>query len=74
MGFDRNLEAKYAWGKELGKGGNGVVRVVRDLATGEEYACKSIRKVLNEASEKKRAGHLDSIKREVEVLRRLTGR
>jgi calcium-dependent protein kinase len=58
----------------LGKGGNGVVRLVVDKLTGEEYASKSIRKVLPDASsEKKREGHIASIKREVEVLRRLEG-
>lgn len=46
-------------------GGNGVVRVVTDRATGQQYACKSIRKVLADASDKKRAGHVDSLRREV---------
>jgi serine/threonine protein kinase len=76
LGYDRNIDEKYTWGQELGKGGNGVVRVVRDRATGEEYACKSIAKVLPPgaaASESKRAGHVESIKREIEVMRRLAG-
>ena len=28
FGYEKNIEDKYIWGKELGKGGNGVVRVV----------------------------------------------
>lgn len=74
FGYDRNLDIKYDWGKELGKGGNGVVRVVVDRATGQEYACKAIQKVLaGDFSDTKKAGHVDSIKREVEVLRKLSG-
>lgn len=74
FGYARDIDSKYEWGKELGKGGNGVVRVVVDRMTGEEYACKAIKKVLEgDFSDKKKAGHVDSIKREVEVLRRLSG-
>ena len=71
LGYSTNIEEKYEWGKELGKGGNGIVRVVVDRLTGEEYACKAIRKLPPEdCSDKKKAGHIDSIKREIEVLRR----
>lgn len=74
FGYPRDIDAKYAWGAELGKGGNGTVRVVHDRATGESYACKAIRKVLQgEHSEVKHRNHHDSIRREVEVLRRLDG-
>lgn len=74
FGYDREIDKKYDWGKELGKGGNGVVRVVVDRATGQEYACKAIKKVLEgDLSDKKKAGHVESIKREIEVLRRLSG-
>jgi calcium-dependent protein kinase len=74
LGYNRDIEEKYEWGKELGKGGNGVVRVVVDRLTGEEYACKAIRKLPpQDCSDKKKTGHIDSIKREVEVLRRLAG-
>jgi hypothetical protein len=45
LGFPRNIEDNYTWGPRLGKGGNGVVRVVTDKRTGTEYACKSIVKV-----------------------------
>lgn len=73
LGYDRDIERLYEWGRQLGKGGNGVVRIVTDRLSGTEYACKAIKKVLSEASDKKKAGHIDSIKREVEVLRRLSG-
>ncbi|KXZ52793.1 hypothetical protein GPECTOR_8g180 [Gonium pectorale] len=72
--YQTNIEAAYSFGRELGKGGNGVVRVVTKLDSGEEFACKSIRKTLPaDASEKKRQGHLDSIRREVQVLTKLKG-
>lgn len=74
LGFHRNIESKYQWGKELGKGGNGCVRVVADKETGAEYACKVISKVpAATASAGKKEGHLDSIAREIEVLSRLKG-
>lgn len=74
FGYDKDIESKYEWGRELGKGGNGVVRIVIDRATHEEYACKGLPKVLGgDTSESKRRGHVDSIKREVEVMRRLKG-
>ena len=74
LGFPRGLEDKYEWGRELGRGGNGVVRVVRDRATGEEWACKSLPKAAPAgAGDRKRAGHLEALRREVEVLRRLDG-
>lgn len=74
FGYDRDIESKYEWGRQLGKGGNGVVRVVECKDSGEQYACKAIGKVLEgDYSDKKKAGHVDSIRREVEVLRRLSG-
>jgi calcium-dependent protein kinase len=75
LGYSRDIDAKYEWGKELGKGGNGVVREVTSKETGEVFACKAIGKHLTGAdvSEKKRSGHIDSIRRELEVLRRLSG-
>jgi calcium-dependent protein kinase len=74
LGYSRGIEDKYEWGKELGRGGNGVVRVVRDRKTGDEWACKSLPKQAPAgAGDRKRAGHLDALRREVEVLRRLEG-
>lgn len=48
FGYLRGLEKKYRITKELGKGGNGVVRLVEELATGQEFALKSIPKVLTD--------------------------
>lgn len=73
FGYPRNLVDRFEVAEQLGKGGNGVVRVVKDRATGVEFACKSIPKVLKEASAVKAAGHHASIQREVEVLTRLKG-
>lgn len=75
FGYLRGLERKYRIVRALGKGGNGVVRVVEELATGQEFALKSIPKTLTdpELSEAKRKGHGEAVKREVEVLRRLRG-
>ena len=38
---------RYELGRELGKGGFGVVRVVKSRDSGKEYACKSIGKHLD---------------------------
>jgi hypothetical protein len=75
FGYDRGIEDRYAWGRELGKGGNGVVRAAVDRASGAEFAVKVLPKALSgpDASEAKRRGHVESIRREVEVLRRLSG-
>lgn len=74
FGYEKNIDSKYDWGRQLGKGGNGVVRVVQHKESGQEYACKAIKKVLEgDYSDKKKAGHVDSIRREVEVLRKLSG-
>lgn len=50
-------------------------RVARCRATGTEFACKSLPKVLQDpsVSEAKRQGHVEAIKREIDVLRRLRG-
>lgn len=48
FGYSRGLEKKYEVLRELGRGGNGVVYVVRDRGTGAEYALKSIPKVLTD--------------------------
>lgn len=73
FGYQKNLEERFEVKGWLGKGGNASVKVVQDRETGEEFACKSILKVLKEASVVKAAGHHDSIRREVEVLTRLKG-
>ena len=75
-GFPRSsIESKYRIGKELGQGGFGSVRVVEDLSNGAQFAVKSIRKSLDipnvTAAQLER--HLDNIRREVQVLRKLRG-
>jgi len=47
-GYLKDLDARFALGRTLGRGGSGLVRVVRERASGEEYACKTIRKDLRE--------------------------
>ncbi|CAD7698186.1 unnamed protein product [Ostreobium quekettii] len=73
LGFPRGLEDVYEWGEELGKGGFGAVRLVRSKASGQEFACKSLPKELRApgVSEKQQARHVEMIKREVAVLKRL---
>lgn len=73
-GYAKNYHEKYTRGPVLGRGGFGVVAVVRDRETGKEYACKSINKRLEgNVSDKKQARHIGNIRREVSVLRRLRG-
>lgn len=83
------LEAKYEFGETIGQGGNGVVRIVwtrqqdgQQPATGERYACKSIAKkrflpgcrpVSVEASRRMDEERIGKIKREIDVLQRLSG-
>ena len=47
-GYLRGVEARFIFGRTLGHGGSGLVRTVRDRTSGEEFACKSIRKDLRE--------------------------
>lgn len=46
-----------------------------EKATGQEYACKSVCKRLNipNLSAAKQAAHIDNIKREIAILKRLRG-
>lgn len=74
-GYARDFEKHFDVGRSLGKGGFGTVNLVIEKATGNEYACKSIKKrleVLNVSAERQ-AQHLDNIDREATVLRRLRG-
>ena len=47
-GYLKDLDARFVLGRTLGRGGSGLVRVVRERMSGEEYACKTIRKDLRE--------------------------
>jgi len=73
FGYGTNYERRYTFEKELARGGNGVVHLVKDNETGQQFAIKSIPKVLTDPrlSEKKILEHKDAIKREVEVMKRL---
>ncbi len=68
-GFAPGFEQKYTRvsAKTLGKGGFGEVCICTSNATGTEYACKSISKVLDvpNISAAREAQHINNIKREV---------
>ena len=72
----RSIESKYRIGKEIGQGGFGSVRIIEDLSNNRaQFAVKSIRKSLDipnvTAAQLER--HLENIRREVQVLRKLRG-
>jgi hypothetical protein len=75
FGYSRALEQRFRVKREIARGGNGVVTLVEDIHTGQEWAMKSVPKVLTDpsASARKREGHAAAVRREVEVLRRLRG-
>ena len=78
FGYARNMEQKFIIKDEIARGGNGVVFLVMDRTTGQEWAMKSIPKVLPRdgsvsVSDQKRMDHANAIRREVDVLRRLRG-
>ncbi|KFM26919.1 Calcium-dependent protein kinase 29 [Auxenochlorella protothecoides] len=74
-GLPKNFDSLFELGATLGKGGFGLVRVATEKATGQEYACKSVCKRLNipNLSAAKQAAHIDNIKREIAILKRLRG-
>lgn len=75
IGAARDFHQKYTAGANLGSGGFGTVKVVTENETGKEYACKSICKILEEKGigGKKQKRHIDNVRREIAVLRRLRG-
>ncbi len=76
FGFNRQpVRTKYVVKREIARGGNGVVFLVQDVKSGQEWAMKSIPKVLDGegVSERKRLDHAQAVKREVEVMKRLSG-
>lgn len=74
-GYEKGLTDTFEIGAQIGKGGFGLVRVVKEKSTGTEYACKSIKKALEipNISEDKQFQHLDNIDREIKVLKLLRG-
>ncbi|KAL4458324.1 hypothetical protein ABPG75_013189 [Micractinium tetrahymenae] len=75
LGYKSGFAQAYVLERELGRGGNGVVRLATQVTTGRKFAVKSIPKVLNDpnASERKRAEQIPYLRREVEVLLALRG-
>ncbi|XXG61117.1 hypothetical protein AAC387_Pa04g2852 [Persea americana] len=62
IGRKNKLDQEYVLGLEIGEGKFGSVRVCRCLATGAEFACKTLRKAGGE-----------SVHREVEIMQHLSG-
>lgn len=62
------MKSKYTIGKELGRGQFGVTFSCTEIATGHQYACKSIlkRKLLSKNDR-------DDMKREVHIMQHLSG-
>jgi len=75
FGYSLNVEKRFKIEREIARGGNGIVFLVIDTDTGQEWAMKSIPKVLSDPklSDRKRDDHINAIKREVDVMRRLRG-
>ena len=75
LGYQRGLSSRFDIGEKIGSGGNAEVWVVQDKTTRKVFACKSISKTLEgrNVSDLKSAGHIASIKREIQVLKKLRG-
>lgn len=74
-GYPRTFADLFTVEQVIGQGGFGKVRVVVEKATGAQFACKSIKKLLDvpNISPEKQAQHLDNIDREIKVLKKLRG-
>ena len=75
LGYSREFSSRFDIGEKIGSGGNATVYVVSDKMTRKVFACKSIKKTVEgpNISEFKHAGHVASIKREIQVLKKLRG-
>ena len=74
FGYSRQLHTRYDIGEQLGSGGYASVYTAKDKRTAQVLACKSIAKsVETGASPAKAAEHIEAIKREILVLKRLRG-
>ncbi len=75
IGAAKDFHAKYSVGSIIGKGGFGTVKIVKEKETGKEFACKTICKRLEEKgiAGKRQARHVNNVRREIAVLRRLRG-
>jgi calcium-dependent protein kinase len=63
-----NLRDLYALGRKLGQGQFGTTYLCTELATGDEYACKSIskRKLISRED-------IDDVRREIQIMHHLSG-
>ena len=74
FGYPRHFHGRYSVGEQLGSGGYASVFLVTDKQTSKTLACKSISKSREAgASSDKEAEHIEAIKREILVLKRLRG-
>jgi len=63
---DDDIHQNYTFGKELGRGEFGVTYHCTEIATGENYACKTISK-----SKLRTEVDIEDVRREVEIMRHL---
>ncbi|XP_006657762.1 calcium-dependent protein kinase 19 isoform X2 [Oryza brachyantha] len=63
-----DVRSAYSLGKELGRGQFGVTYLCTEIATGKQYACKSIskRKLVSKADK-------EDIRREIQIMQHLSG-
>ncbi|CAA3021674.1 calcium-dependent kinase 2-like [Olea europaea subsp. europaea] len=63
-----DINSHYSLGKELGRGQFGVTHLCTDIATGQQYACKSIskRKLVTKSDK-------EDIRREIQIMQHLSG-
>ena len=75
LGYSREFSKRFDVGEKIGSGGNATVYVVSDKMTRKVFACKSIKKAVEgpNVSESKHSGHISSIRREIQVLKKLRG-
>lgn len=75
LGFPRGFQDVFEEGEQVGKGGFGVVKRVVKRATKQVLACKVLTKRLAapDVAPVQQLRHLDTIKREVAVLKTLRG-
>lgn len=75
LGFPRGFRDAFEEGEQVGKGGFGVVKKVVKRATKQVLACKVLTKRLAapDVAAVQQLRHLDTIKREVAVLKTLRG-
>lgn len=65
--------SKYEFMKELGRGGNASVHLVRSKQSNKQFACKMIPKLLDptKVSQRKLATHLENVQQEISIMKRL---